>query len=153
MLHNAFVCFVGTKISLSNGDVKNIEDIVVGDSVISFNEQTVEKESKQVLKVLSPIHDDLITITFSNGVEITCTYDHPFYVNGLNLSSYRPKQTSERYELGREVGKLKEGDILKDVELDEVSVVSIKELDREKTQTYIFHVEDNYNFFKWVTYT
>ena len=37
--------------------------------------------------------------------------------NGLNLSSYRPKQTLERYEFDREVGKLKEGDILKDVGL------------------------------------
>lgn len=148
MLHNIFICFVaGTKISLSNGDVKNIEDIVVGDSVISFNEETGEKESKEVTEIFSPIHDDLITITFSNGVEVTCTYDHPFYVNGLNLSSYRPKQTLERYEFDREVGKLKEGDILKDVELNEVSVVSIKELDREKTQTYIFTVEDNHNFF------
>jgi intein/homing endonuclease len=53
----------------------------------------------------------------------------------------------ERYEFDREIGKLSEGDILKDIELNEVSVVSIKELDREKTQTYIFHVEDNQNFF------
>ena len=148
MLHNIFICFVaGTKISLGNGDVKNIEDIVVGDSVISFNEETGEKESKEVVATFSPIHDDLITITFSNGVELTCTYDHPFYVNGLNISSYRPKQTMERYEFDREICKLSEGDILKDIELNEVSVVSIKELDREKTQTYIFHVEDNQNFF------
>ena len=59
MLHNIFICFVaGTKISLSNGDVKNIEDIVVGDSVIGFNEQTGKKGSKQVLEVFFPIHDD-----------------------------------------------------------------------------------------------
>ena len=37
-LHN-FTCFAaGTQISLPNGDVKNIEDIVVGDLVIGWNE-------------------------------------------------------------------------------------------------------------------
>ena len=127
--------------------ILTISLIIILSLIIRNTYNYVFASSKEVTEIFSPIHDDLITITFSNGVEVTCTYDHPFYVNGLNLSSYRPKQTLERYEFDREVGKLKEGDILKDVELNEVSVVSIKELDREKTQTYIFTVEDNHNFF------
>ena len=32
----------GTQISLGNGDVKNIEDIVVGDLVIGWNEESLD---------------------------------------------------------------------------------------------------------------
>ena len=36
-------CFAaGTKISLANGDTKNIEDIVIGDEVLGWNGETIE---------------------------------------------------------------------------------------------------------------
>jgi len=141
-------CFIaGTKITLSSGETKNIEDIVVGDEVISYNEQTGFQENKSVTKLTQPIHDDLVKYTFSNGTEIICTYDHPFYVNDMELASYKPDLTNERYELSG-VSVIKENDFVFTLSGDvDVTIQSIEELPRVDTQTYIFSVEDNKNFY------
>jgi hypothetical protein len=142
------ICFIaGTKITLSSGETKNIEDIVEGDEVVSYNEQTGFQENKSVTKLTQPIHDDLVKYTFSNGTEITCTYDHPFYVNDMELASYKPDLTNERYELGG-VSAIKENDFVFTLSGDvDVTIQSIEELPRVDTQTYIFSVEDNNNFY------
>ena len=142
-------CFIaGTQITLSNGDTKNIEDIVVGDVVVSYNEESGIQEHKEVVKIQSPIHDDLVKYTFSNGSEITCTYDHPFYVNDLTLSSYKPEWTNERYDLPSVVSEIKVGDFVYPLDGDvNVEIVSIEELPRVETQTYIFSVDGNRNFY------
>jgi hypothetical protein len=145
----SFSCFVaGTQITLANGDTKNIEDIVVGDVVVSYNEENGIQEYKEVVKLQSPIHDDLVKYTFSNGTEITCTYDHPFYVNDLTLSSYKPEWTNERYDLPSVVSEIKVGDFVYPLDGDvNVQIVSIEELPRVETQTYIFSVDGNRNFY------
>lgn len=142
-------CFVaGTQITLSNGDTKNIEDIVVGDVVVSYNEENGIQEHKEVVKLQSPIHDDLVKYTFSNGSEIVCTYDHPFYVNDLTLSSYKPEWTNERYDLPSVVSEIKVGDFVYPLDGGvDVKIESIEELPRVETQTYIFSVEGNRNFY------
>jgi intein/homing endonuclease len=141
-------CFVsGTQVSMADGTEKNIEDIFIGDEVLSYNEETGTVEPKKVIKLNSPIHDDLVEYTLQNGYKITSTFDHPFYVNGLSLSSYQPNWTNERYELPSEVGKIQVGDLLNLVNREIVEIVSIVELNRVDTQTYIISVEDNRNFY------
>mgnify|MGYP001070950552 CR=1 FL=1 len=142
-------CFVaGTQITLFNGDVKNIEDIVVGDVVVSYNEETGIQEHNIVTDLNQPIHNDLVKYTFSNGTEITCTYDHPFYVNDLTLSSYKPEWTNERYDLPSVVSQIKVGDFVYPLAGDvDVAITSIEELPLKETQTFIFTVENNNNFY------
>ena len=142
-------CFVaGTQITLFNGDIKNIEDIVVGDVVVSYNEESGIQEHNIVTDLDQPIHNDLVKYTFSNGTEITCTYDHPFYVNDLTLSSYKPELTNERYQLPSVVSEIKVGDFVYPLDGDvDVAITSIEELPLEDTQTYIFSVENNHNFY------
>ena len=148
VVHNA--CFIaGTQITLSDWSTKNIEDVVVGDVVISFNEESEKQEDKEVLSLLSPLHDDLVKYTLSNGTVITSTFDHPYYVNGLELASYRPEWTNERYEALSGVIEIKVGDVVNLEANDESSahIISIEEQPTEATQTYIFHVKDNMNFY------
>lgn len=148
IVHNA--CFIaGTQITLSDWSTKNIEDVVVGDVVKSFNEETGKQEDKEVLSLLTPLHDDLVKYTLSNGTVITSTFDHPYYVNGLELASYRPEWTNERYDALSGVIEIKVGDVVNLEANDESSVhiISIEELPTEATQTYIFHVKDNMNFY------
>lgn len=149
LVHNRgiFLCFVpGTKITMGDRTEKNIEDILVGDEVMSFNEEKKVVERKKVTKLSSPIHDDLVKYTLSNGTEITSTYDHPYYVNGLQLASYKPKWTNERYNLPTVV-EIKVGDLVNLLDGNTVQIKMIEELERIDTQTYIFSVEDNRNFF------
>ena len=141
-------CFIaGTKVSMIDGSEKNIEDVVIGDEVLSYNEETGVVEPKKVIKLNSPIHDDLVEYTLSNGIKITSTYDHPYYVNGLNLASHRPNWTNERYDLPSKVGQISVGDFVNLTNKETVEIVSIVELDRVDTQTYIISVENNRNFY------
>ena len=147
LVHNR-ACFVsGTLIEMADGTEKPIQDIVVGDFVVSFNEKNNTFENKKVFSINSPIHDDLVEYVFSNGTKITCTYDHPFYVNGLNLASYKPTWTNSRYELPSDVIEIKLGDVFKTSDNENVKLISINELDKVSVQTYIISVEDNRNFF------
>jgi intein/homing endonuclease len=141
-------CFVpGTKITMEDGSEKNIEDISIDDVVLSYNEEKGIIESKKVLNLNSPIHDDLVEYTLSNGTKIISTYDHPYYVNGLQLASYKPNWTNERYDLPTEVISIKAGDRVNLIDKETAVIESILELDRVETQTYIFSVEGNRNFY------
>lgn len=83
-------CFVdGTKITLSNGQKKNIEDINIGDEVLTIDGSNQRVENTIRYKV----NKDLITI----NKEITSTNDHKYFVinkvdkdkvNEDNLSEY-----------------------------------------------------------------
>jgi intein/homing endonuclease len=95
----------------------------------------------------SPIHDDLVEYTLSNGTKIISTYDHPYYVNGLQLASYKPNWTNERYDLPTEVISIKAGYRVNLIDKETAVIESILELDRVETQTYIFSVEGNRNFY------
>jgi len=130
-----------------DGSEKNIEDVVIGDEVLSYNEEIGIIEPKKVIKLNSPIHNDLIEYTLLNGIKITSTFDHPYYVNGLELASYRPNWTNERYDLSSEVGEIKVGDFVNLANKETAEIVSIAELDRIDTQTYIISIEDNKNFY------
>jgi hypothetical protein len=143
-----YVCFIaGTKVTMEDGSEKNIEDVVIDDIVLSYNEDSRCIEPKKVVKLQSPIHDDLVEYTLTNGTTITSTFDHPYYVNGLQLASHKPNWTNSRYDLPSTVIEIKVGDLLNLVNNEVVEIISIKELDRVDTQTYIFSVEGNRNFY------
>ena len=66
-------CFIrGTKVYLSDGSSKFIEDVQVGDVVISH-----DGTSNNVEKILNyEIDETIITIELGNGQEFSCTTDH-----------------------------------------------------------------------------
>ena len=63
------VC-AGTKVTLSDGSLKNIEDVIIGDSV-----KTIDGDSK----VINTFHKCTDTTVIING-NIECTPDHKFLV-------------------------------------------------------------------------
>jgi hypothetical protein len=74
-------CFAaGTKITMWNGKTKNIEDIRIGDRVLSYDKNK-ERFSSWTVKLLgNPIHP---VYSINNGlIETTC--DHPFYIKKTN---------------------------------------------------------------------
>ena len=138
------VCFIaGTQITMSDGSMKNIEDIEVGDIVKSWNEEISQIENDTVIKLMSPIHDDIVKLTFGDVVNGN-TFDHPYYVKGKGWCSYKPEWTMERYDIGQ-IGQLEVGDVCyynNDSELEEIKLSHIKE-ELGEVQTYIFKVENN----------
>ncbi len=142
-------CFIaGTKVTMSDGSEKSIEDVVVGDEVLSFNESTLQNEVKKVIGLKTPIHNDLVKYEFANQTSITSTFDHPFYVGNLELASFTPFLTNRRYELDRDVRQIKAGDMVYlSNGVSKTAIKDIIELDEKDTQTYIITVEDNHNFY------
>ena len=141
-------CFpAGTKVTVEGGEEKNIEDIQHGDFVLSFNEETKQTEYKKVIGSKQPIHNDLVKYKFSDGTELISTFDHPLYVNGLDLASFIPQWTNSRYEIGREVGKIKIGDIVRLDNGSNSAISEIQVLSPIDTQTYIITVDGNHNFY------
>lgn len=149
LLHNkctwsGFCCFTeDTKVATENGDVL-IKDIKVGDMVWSFNFETQTKELKKVLQVVSPIHNDIVEVGFSNGVTNKNTFDHPYYTIEGSLTSYLPEKTMEWYN--GDVSKLSVGTTCVDESNSGVEVISITE-DLKDVQTYTLFIEDNKNFY------
>jgi hypothetical protein len=142
-------CFIaGTKVLMADGTEKNIEEIVEGDEVLSFNEETSTTEVKKVIGLKQPIHNDLVKYHFANQTYVVSTHDHPFYVNDLELASFRPDLTNERYSIGKEVGKIKVGDLVNlPTNGSKTAIREIELLPEEDVQTYIITVEDNHNFY------
>jgi hypothetical protein len=157
LVHNFKIqqsCFIaGTKILMEDYSYKNIEEISIGEKIISLNIKTKNLEVKKVIGVKTPIHDDIVTYKFSNGAEISCTFDHPFYVNEYQIASYLPSKTQFLneigvYNIGNEIYQINVGDNGIDVNGNKVEILSIKEVEAPTpTQTYIITVEDNHNFY------
>ena len=58
---------------------KPIEEIKIGDQVLSFEELTSKKEFKEVTQTYRRKATELIKLTFSNGNTLTCTPEHPIF--------------------------------------------------------------------------
>jgi len=139
------LCFVaGTLIRLSDGTDVAIENIKVGDSVLSHNGEI--QEPKEVYELTQPIHNDFVKYTLSNGTTIVSTFDHPYYVND-GLSSFKPEWTTSRYKLPEVINQIEINDTVFHVDGDELTITNIEVQPEIDTQTYIFSVKDNPNFY------
>ena len=92
-------CFIaGTQVS-----GKNIEDIVVGDMVDSYNHSTGLIEKKTVLATSKKeINQELLLITFSCE-QFVCTHDHPIFVEG---KGYVPAKELQENDIAYGLNKL-----------------------------------------------
>jgi hypothetical protein len=147
--HAETVCFVaGTKITMADGSVKNIEDIQIGDMIQTVNMDTMNIEPNQVIELISPVQKDMVRLVFEDA-ENKNSFDHPYFVKGKGWCSYKPDFTRSHYDF--DVGKLEVGDICylidENQNLIETKLIDIIE-DIGEVQTYnLYSVENNHNFF------
>lgn len=73
----------GTKVWLSDGSVKNIEDIKKSDSLLGFDGKKVTPQKVNWLKPKTK--KDCYRITTDDNTIIECSYDHPFLISRCNL--------------------------------------------------------------------
>ncbi len=71
---------------MADGTLKPIEQVKVGDSVLSKNEQTGEVAAKKVTN--TSVRADIWTrkLTFENGATLETTDEHPLYVEGSGFA-------------------------------------------------------------------
>ena len=155
LVHNR--CFVaGTQVLMSDGTYSNIEDIVEGDIVQSYNFNSNSFEFKPVLATNS--FDPSWVVTYSvewdnedlEPSTLTCTWDHPIFKIDGTLISYDPTTTSNKY-VGLTATKALVGDKVIGIDgegtitsiVDEIPTVSTP----PTNTTYIITIQDNENFF------
>ena len=126
-------CFVeGTLVRMEYG-YKNIEDIVIGEKVLSFNINTGKLEYKKVLNVLKNTTDKTMDIKFDNNTTVESTEKHPFYLKNKGFV---------------EAKDLKINDGILSSDGKSLKIVEIKESDYFiKKEVYNLYVEDNHNYF------
>lgn len=69
----------GTKIKMSDGSWKPIEDIEIGDIVVSFNEDTKKFVTKRVVFTKCNGVKDVYEYKTVSGSKLVCTTNHPVY--------------------------------------------------------------------------
>lgn len=131
LVHNR--CFVaGTKITLSDGKYKNIEDVVIGEKVLTYNELSKETEPGIVGDLKVHNIKNVVDLVFDDLTLITTTPEHPFFVK----------------ENGYVVAKnIKAGDVCIKDDKTFVTVVSVKEYSDLHTVYNLLSVSENHNFF------
>lgn len=144
-----YMCFIkGTKILMGNVTIKNIEEVRIGDEIKTYNFQKNKIENQIVIETISVIHYNFIEISFSNGIVNTSTLDHPYYVVGKGWCSYKPEETSKKYNIT--VNKLEVGDLCYYYDgnkIIDIKILSFKEIHKRQTSYNLSKVKSNKNFF------
>lgn len=126
-------CFVaGTVVLMAGGAVKCIEDVRVGDKVKSYNPATGKVSEKRVLQTFENEVDELVTVSTSDGQQVTATPGHKFYANNDWVSAE----------------DLRAGDVLVNVNGKKVIVEQVQhEILDSPVKVYNFEVADNHTYF------
>jgi hypothetical protein len=101
---NVLICCFrrGTKIRMADGTERNIEDISIGDEVMTYDETTGTFTTSVITEVHfhEKISDQLFKMTLSNGRELTPNCVHMIFANG----NYMPaKEVAALFAAGKPV--------------------------------------------------
>jgi len=157
-------CFIaGTKVIMKDGPDKNIEDIVEGDEVLSYNVHTGQFEPKEVEWLLTQTHTDIeggditVKITYDNGTVTHNTIANPFWSRDKGFVAVDAERCNTLHQwvwasnYGKKVEQLEVGDVVYEYddsgELNEVIVTDIEPILESGIRTYDIHVKDNHTFF------
>lgn len=139
-------CFdPGTKILMADGTEKNIEDVEVGDMVMSLNEETGEYIAQKVKDtIINEYSTDLVYVNLSNGVQIGMRAYHPLLTTE-GWKSLRPEYAETKIDVGK-VELLEVGDTLIGYK-ENVTIVSIEQRDHiDNYHTYNLSIEGHHNY-------
>jgi hypothetical protein len=144
--HNA-PCFVeGTPILLEDGKYVNIENVKVGDRVLSFDFKNNESVGAIVLNIFSKKVDKVVKYKFESGKELIATEDHPIYVIGKGWTSYSDSLSNTLYSLEEPVKKIEIGDVIKLYNQTDV-LADTEILEGEYTVYNLSEVEKYHNYY------
>ena len=137
-------CFMpGTLISMADGTLKKIENIVNNDIVLSYDFNLGKNVPNKVLQLTGPIRNIIYKVTFEDGKLVEMTDDHPIYTKVNGWASINPIASKVAY-----------GDYINQLEINDYAMIStgeyVKILDIEEmiivdTKTYSFVTENEHS--------
>jgi len=116
----------GQKVLMTDGSQKNIEDVQIGDEVLSFNINSEKIEKDKVVEIRRGSHNDYLVF---NGI-LKTSLEHMIWASGDF----------------KEAKDIKIGDFLLNSDGQEVEVTKIEYI-QENVETYDLIVEKNHNYF------
>ena len=126
-------CFpAGTKITLSDNSLKNIEDVMVGENVLTYNEETGFNETGVVGDLKKHEVSSIVKLTFDGEKNIITTNEHPFFVKDKGWVK---------------ANELQSNDICKTDLLEDVKILSVELLEETHTVYNLLSVSDHHNFY------
>ena len=137
-------CFIaGTKVTMADGTLKNIEDVKVGDKVKGH------KEENTVIKLDPTLLADRKLYSFNDNEHYFFTSEHPFMTEE-GWKSIKPEKTKERdgVELYDQLkGELKVGDkLVTDNGSIKVTDIKSKEMNNPEMPLYNFNVSNDNSY-------
>jgi hypothetical protein len=140
----------GTTIRLPHGNEKPIEDLKVGDAILTYDMEQKQLRTSRIGGIITVNHCNLVRLSFEGGVEIVSTDDHPFWVINKGWSSLNPKKTKHYSNVGK-IEHIEAGDeflcMSKDGKLIEVKLTRIEKLNDTMETHTITALDNNNNFF------
>jgi RHS repeat-associated protein len=142
-IQKVLCCFVaGTPIHTIDG-LKPIEQIKVGDKVLSYDEKTKQLEYKTVVSTFFGVKTNIVKLKIDGEkATFTTTNDHPFYIKARGSLSANEDKEGE----WKTAEFLKVGDKILNLDGKWTRILEI-ERETKSTLVYNFEVEDNHNYF------
>ena len=139
-------CFLpGTLITMADGSKKLIEEISIGDLVMSYDFNSNSLTTDVVSETFKLTNSDIIEFSLENGESLRSTADHPYWVENKGWCSFDPVATKDKYNIDSVL--IEEGDLFTSDSLNKVKVVSIEKMDLPETKVINFHAVKNQNYF------
>ena len=125
-------CFMpGTLITMADMTLKPIETLVIGEKVLSYNEETSSIVTNKIDIIFSPIRSTIFEYVLDNGTTLQSTADHPIFVINKGWSSLDPISSTKIYEI--EVNLVEIGDSFIDIDGNPVVIENIIDMDITST--------------------
>ena len=126
-------CFpAGTKITLSDNSLKNIEDVIVGENVLTYNGETGLNETGVVGDLKKHEVSSIIKLTFDGEKTIITTNEHPFFIKDKGWVK---------------ANELQSNDVCKTDLLEDKKIVSVEILEETHTVYNLLSVSNHHNFY------
>ena len=145
-----YSCFIkGTKVQMADGSKKNIENIVIGDKILSVNIEKMLIEADIVVDIPNTMQEyPEIKAEFSNGIINYFSPAHPYWVKDKGWAVFDTEEAETELEFV--VSQLERGDIVLFLENGNLVEVSITILEPTGKTIEMFNVEfvkKNHTFF------
>nr|VFK57914.1 MAG: intein N-terminal splicing region [Candidatus Kentron sp. TUN]VFK66599.1 MAG: intein N-terminal splicing region [Candidatus Kentron sp. TUN] len=142
------VCFsADTSIDLADGSHVPIANIRVGNSILAYDQGSRGPLEVQVETIASSFHMRHAVLSLEDGTKLTCTDDHPLWVDNKGWCVVEPRKAAKNY--GLTTKHLSSGDkllVLRDGALKTVRLVNITSIIRP-TRMWVIGTGKNHTFF------
>lgn len=132
-----------TLITMADYSQKRIDELKIGDKLLSFNFETGQHEMDELLTINHPVHSNFVRIVLTDFC-VNCTPDHPFFSKGwVSVNPYRTELYYRHIESARE---LKQNMLLKSLSGDK-EVLFITRYEKEQTSYNISRLKNNFTYY------